>query len=163
FDVDALVEVPQGIEPLSWLYEHMRQICVELGFYLTSLHSECTQACPVMRASETTYYCAGHGRPRPCSAMGYSIHTLDYAVRQLSSAASFPDRVRVAESSVKHFQSMVRRLYRVFAHAYFHHREVFERQESTTCLYARFVRLARKYELTPESLIIIPELPTTII
>ncbi|KAJ2316643.1 hypothetical protein GGI00_006962 [Coemansia sp. RSA 2681] len=164
FDIDALVEVPRGVEPLSWLYEHMRQICVELGYYITAMHGECTEhGCPLMRAAETTYYCAGHGRPRPCTAMGYSVHTLDYAVRQLSSVVSFPDRRSVGESSVKHFQSMVRRLYRVFAHAYFHHRELFERQESTTCLYARFVRLARKYELTPESLIIIPELPTTII
>ncbi|KAJ1818066.1 hypothetical protein GGH91_000839 [Coemansia sp. RSA 2671] len=163
FDIDTLVEVPPGVESLAWLYEHMRQICVELGYYLSTLHGECTElGCSVMRASETTYYCAGHGRPRPCSAMGYSVHTLDYAVRQLGSAASFPDRRHVLDSEIKHFQSMARRLYRVFAHAYFHHREVFERQEATTGLYARFVRLARKYELTPESLIIVPELPTTI-
>ncbi|KAJ2383825.1 hypothetical protein H4S02_005118, partial [Coemansia sp. RSA 2611] len=66
--------------------------------------------------------------------MGYSVHTLDYAVRQLGSAASFPDRRHVLDSEIKHFQSMARRLYRVFAHAYFHHREVFERQEATTGL-----------------------------
>ncbi|KAJ1999865.1 hypothetical protein H4R26_004882, partial [Coemansia thaxteri] len=162
FDVEGLVTEPAGVSRLSWLYEHLRQMCVEVGFYVSAMHAECTEkVCPVMRAGETTYYCAGHGRPRPCSAIGYSVHTLDYAVRQLSSAASFPDRRQVGESSVKHFQAMMRRLYRVFAHAYFHHRDFFERQESATCLYARFVRLARRHDLTPESLIIIPDLPTT--
>ncbi|KAJ2082713.1 hypothetical protein H4R24_001381 [Coemansia sp. RSA 988] len=163
FEVDKLLQVPSGIGRLSWLYEHLRQVCVELGFYLAQLIQECTEReCPVMRANETTFYCAGHGHPRPCSAMGYAVHTLDYAVRLLSSSTAFPDRTIIQDTSMKHFQSMVRRLYRIFAHAYFHHREFFERQESATYLYARFVRLARKYELAPESQIIIPDLPTTI-
>ncbi|KAJ1718569.1 hypothetical protein LPJ53_006448 [Coemansia erecta] len=154
FDIDSLLPPPPGIDSIAWLYEHMRQICIELGIYVSLVHRECTEhQCPVMRAQETTYYCAGHGSPRPCSAIGYSVHTLDYAVRQLSQRDS---------TSMKHFQSMVRRLYRIFAHVYFHHRDVFERQESATYLYARFVRLARKYELAPESQIIIPEIPSTV-
>ncbi|KAJ1925704.1 hypothetical protein EC988_010349, partial [Linderina pennispora] len=80
----------------------------------------------------------------------------------LNNQGSFPSRLYVPETSMKHFQSMARRIYRIFAHAYFHHREIFEVQENATFLYARFVKLARKYELSPESLIIIPELPTTI-
>ncbi|PIA13248.1 Mob1/phocein [Coemansia reversa NRRL 1564] len=163
FEIEKLLQVPSGIGRLSWLYEHMRQICVELGYYLAQLYRECTERdCPIMRANDTTFYCAGHGNPRPCSAMGYSVHTLDYAVRLLSSGTTFPDRSLIQDSCMKHFQSMVRRLYRIFAHTYFHHREFFERQESATYLYARFVRLARKYELAPESQIIIPDLPTTI-
>ncbi|KAJ2700573.1 hypothetical protein FB645_004969 [Coemansia sp. IMI 203386] len=154
FDIDILLEQPSFMDELSWLYEHMRQICIELGFYVSVVHIECTEKqCPVMRAQETTYYCAGHGSPRPCSAIGYAVHTLDYAVRQLSQGDN---------TSLKHLQSMVRRLYRIFAHVYFHHRQVFETQETATYLYARFVRLARKYELAPESQIIIPELPTTV-
>ncbi|KAI9500874.1 hypothetical protein GGI25_005020 [Coemansia spiralis] len=161
FDIDHLLQTPAGVEQISWLYEHMRQICIELGFYISMMHKECTErSCPVMRANETTYYCAGHGHPRPCSAIGYAVHTIDYAVQQLSSTSMVV--WRAGETSMKHFQSMVRRLYRIFAHAYFHHRELFEQQESATYLYARFVRLARKYELTPESLIIIPDLPAAI-
>ncbi|KAJ1765342.1 hypothetical protein IW138_006135 [Coemansia sp. RSA 986] len=161
FDIDYLMHVPTGVGQMSWLYEHMRQICIELGFYITVLHRECTEdRCPVMRANEATYYCAGHGHPRPCSAIGYAVHTIDYAVQQLSLFVA--DKV-VSEMSMKHFQSMVRRLYRIFAHAYFHHRDLFEQQESVTYLYARFVRLARKYELTPESLIIIPDLPAAVV
>lgn len=35
-------------------------------------------------------------------------------------------RISIPEPSLKHFQSVARRLYRIFAHAYFHHREVYE-------------------------------------
>lgn len=35
-------------------------------------------------------------------------------------------RISVPEPSLKHFQSIARRLYRIFAHAYFHHREIYE-------------------------------------
>ncbi|KAJ2718955.1 hypothetical protein GGI07_005502 [Coemansia sp. Benny D115] len=155
FDAAALLKEPAGVDSMSWLAQHMRQMCTELGMFVSLVRAECTeQRCPVMRAQETTYYCAGHGKPRPCSAIGYAVHTLDYAVRQLGQPRDWAP-------SMKHFQSMVRRLYRIFAHVYFHHRDLFEQQESVSGLYARFVRLARKYELTPESLIIIPELPTT--
>ncbi|KAJ1789111.1 MOB member 4, phocein [Coemansia sp. RSA 2399] len=114
-----------------------------------------------MRANDATFYCAGHGHPRPCSAIGYSVHTIDYAVHQLGSSSV--GAADMTEMSMKHFQSMVRRLYRIFAHTYFHHRDMFEQQESATYLYSRFVRLARKYELTPESLIIIPDLPAAVV
>ncbi|KAJ2850703.1 hypothetical protein IWW36_001672 [Coemansia brasiliensis] len=151
FDLAQLLDKPSGISQSDWIFSHMRQILIELGYYLAQLHNECTsQTCPVMRANETTYYCAGnHGHPRPCSAISYAVHTLDFAVCQLSRES-------------RHFQSMVRRLYRIFAHSYFHHREFFERQEAMTFLYARFVRLARKYELVTEAQIIIPDLPTTV-
>ena len=35
-------------------------------------------------------------------------------------------RICVPEGSVKNFQSIARRLYRIFAHAYFHHRDIFD-------------------------------------
>ncbi|KAJ2762834.1 hypothetical protein H4S06_000431 [Coemansia sp. BCRC 34490] len=174
FDIDSLIRQPRGVGRLAWLYEHMRQVCIELGFYISLLRKECTESrCPVMRAGEATYYCAGHGHPRPCSAIGYAVHTIDYAVQQLSgsSSSSLLAAIDAEENqinpggellSLKHFQSMVRRLYRIFAHAYFHHRDLFEQQESATYLYARFVRLARKYELTPESLVTIPDLPAAV-
>jgi hypothetical protein len=35
-------------------------------------------------------------------------------------------RISIPEPSLKHLQAIARRLYRIFAHAYFHHREAFE-------------------------------------
>ncbi|KAJ2162787.1 hypothetical protein GGF46_000348 [Coemansia sp. RSA 552] len=173
FNVDKLLELPEGMERTAWVGEHLRQVCIELGFYVSQLHLECTEKeCPEMCAVATSYYCAAHGQPQLCPAIQYAVHTLDQAGRLVSTSAyaKAADASRPLSSSsssshvaeTKQYQSMVRRLYRIFAHSYFHHREFFERQESATYLYARFVRLARKYELAPEAQIIIPDLPTTI-
>jgi hypothetical protein len=85
-------------------------------------------------------------------------------------------RISIPEPSLKHLQAIARRLYRIFAHAYFHHRETFEFFEvqlycilrdvcmiksdmttkNETCLHSRFLRLSQKYSLIPKSLLIIP-------
>lgn len=61
-----------------------------------------------------------------CCAIDYIIHTLDGTAALLNSDKYFPSRVSISEPSLKYFQSIARRLYRVFSHAYFHHRELFD-------------------------------------
>ena len=51
---------------------------------------------------------------------------------------------------------MFRRLSRIFSHAYFHHRELFQLAEAETSLYARFVALCEKYDLVGTNLLVIP-------
>lgn len=127
----------------------MRQLCYDLNLYLSKLHLVCTdQTCPSMTASvDTHFYCAGHPQPQPCTAMGYAVHTLDFASAQLT----------LGRSS-RHFQSMVRRLYRIFAHVFFNHPQVFEEHRE---LYERFLGVARKYDLIQESLVTIPDTPVS--
>lgn len=48
-------------------------------------------------------------------------------------------RIAIPSSSVKHFASLARRLSRIFAHAYFHHREIFEQAEAENALYERYI------------------------
>lgn len=88
-----------------------------------------------------------------CPAIDYIIHTLDGATILLNNSKYFPSRlvfyfhflffswhfnfrISVPEPSLKHFQSIARRLYRIFAHAYFHHREVYEYFEVKLIQYA---------------------------
>ena len=47
----------------------------------------------------------------------------------------------IPATSNRHLHSLARRLGRIFAHAFFHHREIFERTEAETSLYARFLAL----------------------
>lgn len=54
-----------------------------------------------------------------------------------------------------HFGSLARRLARIFAHAYFHHRELFEQAEAESSLYARFLTLSYKYDLVPPEFLVI--------
>lgn len=51
---------------------------------------------------------------------------------------------------------MARRLGRIFAHAYFHHREAFEQAEAESSLYARFLTLTSKFDLVPSEFLVIP-------
>ena len=65
--------------------------------------------------------------------------------------------VTIQKASVKHFQAIARRLYRIFAHTYFHHRQVYDKYEEQTQLTERFVRFAKQYDLVPESLMVISQ------
>jgi hypothetical protein len=109
------------------------------------------------------------------------LHTLDSATALLNSPHVFPSRcvplpllvnnfhltfylfssLQIPQTSHRHFSPLARRLGRIFAHAYFHHRETFERAEAESSLYARFLALATKFELVPQRFLIIP--PTRVI
>jgi hypothetical protein len=65
-------------------------------------------------------------------------------------------RISIPAPSHRHFGSLARRLGRIFAHAYFHHREVFEQAEAESSLYARFLALTCKFDLVPPEFLIIP-------
>ncbi|KAG1252187.1 hypothetical protein G6F68_011900 [Rhizopus microsporus] len=110
-----------------------------------------------MKADGWLYLCAAHPSTQSCPAIDYIIHTLDGATVLLNNSKYFPSRISIPEPSLKHFQSVARRLYRIFAHAYFHHREIYEFFENDTHLYARFLLLSRTYGLIPSSLINIPD------
>ncbi|KAK3805490.1 MAG: Mob1/phocein [Benniella sp.] len=164
-NVDLLITTPSGQDENAWLYEHLCQICLELNYLIVHLEPECTpEVCPEMRAEEWKYYCATHPTPRECCAIDYLTHTLDWASAMLNNVKFFPSRICVPEGAIKNFQSIARRSYRIFAHAYFHHRDIFDAfeassrytQSAETSLYERFVKLSRARQLITDKLIIIP-------
>ena len=64
-----------------------------------------------------------------CAAIDYTRHTLDSAATLLNSYRYFPSRVHIRESSIAKIGSVCRRVYRIFSHAYFHHRNIFDQFE----------------------------------
>lgn len=62
----------------------------------------------------------------------------------------------IPPTSYRHFSSLARRLGRIFAHAYFHHREAFEQAEAESSLYARFLNLTGQFDLVPAEFLVIP-------
>lgn len=146
-----------------WIYEHLRRLPLDLTPLLTSLLPVCTRStCPEMRAGEWQYICVAHeGRAgEDCCAIDYILHTVDSMTATLVSPNSFPSRLSIKPGSEKLFGQLARRISRVFGHAYFHHREIFEESEAETALYARFVALAKKYNLMSMNLLVIPEKAT---
>jgi hypothetical protein len=127
-----------------------------IGFLLDD--PPCSAAtCPEMRASEWQFLCAVHDTPKSCCAIDYCCHTLDWATNIVTSQKIFPSRLSLAAgdavddrgAGVKHLISIFRRLHRIFAHAWYQHREVFWRVEGQTGLYVLFKTVCDNYELLP--------------
>ncbi|KAG2140640.1 Mob1/phocein [Suillus clintonianus] len=144
-----------------WIYEQLRRLAQDLSHPLiTMLQQECTRiTCPEMKAGEWLYLCVAHGNDgamEQCCAIDYILHTLDSATALLNSPRAFPSRLSIPPTSYRHFSSLARRLGRIFAHAYFHHREAFEQAEAESSLYARFLKLTGQFDLVPTEFLVIP-------
>ena len=141
-----------------WKYEHMRQFCNQLNSIAVRLQDECDpKVCVQMTATEQwIFLCAAHKDPKKCSALDYTLHTLHGAASLLNSTKHFPSRFDIKESSMQRLGSVARRVYRIFSHAYFHHRTLFDEFEKETHLCRRFTRFVIKYELMSQENLIVP-------
>ncbi|KAG8000970.1 MOB-like protein phocein, partial [Nibea albiflora] len=157
-NVDKILEPPEGQDEGVWKYEHLRQFCLELNGLAVKLQSEChPDTCTQMTATEQwIFLCAAHKTPKECPAIDYTRHTLDGAACLLNSNKYFPSRVSIKESSVAKLGSVCRRIYRIFSHAYFHHRQIFDKYENETFLCHRFTRFVMKYNLMSKDNLIVP-------
>jgi hypothetical protein len=122
------------------------------------------QTCPEMRASEWQYLCAVHDPPKSCCAIDYCCHTLDWATNTLTSPKYFPSRLTLGtegsagpQASMRHLTNIFRRLYRIFAHAWFQHRDVFWTVEGHDGLYVFFKTVCDMFALIPEDNYTIPQ------
>ncbi len=119
--------------------------------------------CAEMRASEWQYLCAVHDPPKSCCAIDYSCHTLDWAAGVLTSQKQFPSRLTLGNDAlggssggVRQLTNIMRRVYRIFAHAWFQHRAVFWQVEGDGGLYVLFKTVCDVYSLIPEENYTIP-------
>jgi hypothetical protein len=160
---ERLFTAPDGQDEDVWKYEHLRQFCLELDTLAVALQNsgECTpESCPQMTATEQwIFLCAAHKAPKECPAIDYTRHTLDGAACLLNSNKYFPSRVSIKESSVTKLGSVCRRVYRIFSHAYYHHRHIFDDFEHETSLCKRFSYFSLRFGLMPRDTLIVPILP----
>jgi hypothetical protein len=152
---------PDGLDRALWLYELCRFLinkCNDLIIGFLFDDPPCSAStCPEMRASEWQFLCAVHESPKSCCAIDYCCHTLDWATNIVTSQKIFPSRLSLGAgdavddrgAGVKHLINIFRRLHRIFAHAWFQHREVFWRVEGQTGLYVLFKTVCDQYELLP--------------
>ncbi|XP_001629486.2 MOB-like protein phocein [Nematostella vectensis] len=157
-NVDAILESPEGQDEGVWKYEHLRQFCMELNGLAVKLQNECSPStCTQMTATEQwIFLCAAHKTPKECPAIDYTRHTLDGAASLLNSNKYFPSRVSIKESSVAKLGSVCRRVYRIFSHAFFHHRQIYDQFENETHLCQRFTSYVLKYDLMAKDNLIVP-------
>lgn len=162
-----LAEPPEGVDRALWLYELCRFLTVKVNNLIVAFFAEtppCSaQTCPEMQASEWQYLCAVHDPPKTCCAIDYCCHTLDWATNILTSPKYFPSRLTLGseasggpQTSMRHLVNIFRRLYRIFAHAWFKHREVFWQVEGNDGLYIFFKTVCDVYHLMPEDSYTVP-------
>ena len=116
-----------------------------------------------MRASEWQYLCAAHDPPKSCCAFDYSSHTLGWAEDTLTSPKHYPSRLTLGiESSggpqqgIRQITNIFRRVYRIYAHAWFQHRKVFTDYEKKEGTYLFFKMVCDMYGLIQEENYTIP-------
>ena len=116
-----------------------------------------------MRASEWQYLCAVHDPPKSCCAIDYCCHTLDWAANVLTSQKHFPSRLTLGgdvpgggQASVRQLTNIFRRVYRMFAHAWFQHRDVFWALENQEGVYVFYKTVCDLYQLIPEENYTVP-------
>ena len=124
-------------------YEVIREIIYALeGIDFTSLNCTCTK---MIASDEWHFLCAPHAdKPRDCSAIDYMKHTIDSTTSSLLNP----------ETSSKNFYSVLRRLYRIYGHLYFHHHEIFQR-EKLFC--EKFYWFLKEWGFFKQDMMIIPE------
>lgn len=157
-NVAKICEPPSDVDVSVWQYEHMRQFITELNQLVVNLMGICTPStCPKMKATdEWLYLCASHKTPQECSAIDYMTHTLDHATSLLHNNKNFASRVSIPPTSIKYLTSIVRRLYRLFTHTYFHHRDVFMKCEKQMHLCGRFTEFVQRFDMMQNKLFTIP-------
>lgn len=162
----SLAQPPPGVDRGIWLYELCRFLTQKANMMACGLFADdppCSAAtCPEMRASEWQYLCAAHEPPKSCCAIDYCCHTLDWCATALTSTKLFPSRLGLgtetlsAQAQIRKMTEVFRRVYRIFAHAWFSHRDVFWKVESKTGLYLLFKTVCDEYRLIPEDNYTIP-------
>ncbi|ODM87526.1 MOB kinase activator-like 4, partial [Orchesella cincta] len=135
---------PETQDEEVWKYEHLRQFCMELN--------------GLALLNNGSFLCAAHKSPKECPAIDYTRHTLDGAACLLNSNKYFPSRVSIRESSLGKLGSVCRRVYRIFSHAYFHHKTLFDDFEASSHLCRRFTSFVMKYNLMSRDNLIVPNM-----
>jgi hypothetical protein len=74
----------------------------------------------------------------------------------LNSSKYFPSRVSMKQTSVAKLGSISRRVYRIFSHAFYHHKHIFLDFENQTQLCRRFSKFVLAYNLMPADTLIVP-------
>ncbi|KAF2171660.1 hypothetical protein M409DRAFT_50329 [Zasmidium cellare ATCC 36951] len=155
-----LAQPPANTSKEIWLYELGRFLIQKTNAIIVALFADspaCSpQTCPEMRAGEWQYLCAVHDPPKSCSAIDYCCHTLDWAATSLTSSKMFPSRLglglgsgneKFMQQQMKEITNIFRRVYRIYAHAWFQHRDMFWKVERLTGLYIFFKTVCDEYNL----------------
>eukprot|EP01083_Nonionella_stella_P291465 991778_1 len=161
-NVEKIIDIPRDLSAsngrLQYQIESMKYFLIEVVYFVVYLSAECNNTnCNKMQAtSKFRYRCSAHRKPKDCNAIQYCVHTLDLFTEKLNNKeynVCSPNYNKIPEKKAKKdIGDLCRRVYRIFAHAFFHHQQLFDHYESKHLLCTRFIMFFRKYQLVPNAL-----------
>jgi len=125
----ADLKCPPRYDEKVWLSEVMRQLVVDLNHLVGRLGEVCS--CEEMiTTDQQTFLCAAHSNKNPenCCAVKYSAHTIDAFTSKLHNKKLFPSRLKVAPQGQQLLIQYARRLFRILAHAYYNHKDLWREE-----------------------------------
>jgi hypothetical protein len=134
----------------NYNYEWTRAFHTLFSEIVTELGKVCnSKTCPMITAGpDWEYICINHGKHNPnCCAIDYCIHTLDTNTSLLTHPAFYPDKNKISDSSALALIKMVRYLYRMLAHIYFHHRKLYDSLEYRYSIGERLTLYCKKFNV----------------
>ena len=150
---DAFPNVPPSLVASTFQICVIKRILIGLDQdVISKLENVCTGlSCPKMIASDEWHFlCAPHAdKPRDCSAIDYMKHTVDSCSSIMLLLDGKPHSL-----GVKQLHSIVRRLFRIYGHLYFHHPNFFKSVE-LHC--GKFFLFLKQFALWKQDMGIIPE------
>eukprot|EP01083_Nonionella_stella_P022172 61315_1 len=161
-NVEKIIDIPRDFSAsngrLQFQVETMKNFLIEVGLFVVYLSNECNNTnCNKMQAtSKFRYRCSAHRKPKDCNAIQYCVHTLDLFTEKMNNKeynVCSNNYNKIPEKKAKKdIGDLCRRVYRIFAHAFYHHQTLFDHYESKHLLCTRFIMFFRKYQLVPNAL-----------
>jgi hypothetical protein len=145
---DLKFDKPDNISEDTYKYEWLITYLAILNQLLVDLRKECT--CKKMIAtSDWEFGCMVHPGKNgfECCPVDYFIHNLDTFQTLLTNPSFYPDKSDIQRKGVLAFPSIFKRIHRMIAHIYHHHKNLFNKYEEKYRLNDRFLLFCKKYNL----------------
>jgi hypothetical protein len=145
---DLKFDKPNKIAEGTYQYEWLITYATILNELLVDLGKECTYK-KMTATSDWEFRCMVHPPKNgfECCAVDYCLHNLDTLQLLLTDCSFYPDRTNITGKGPLAFPQMFKRIHRMIAHIYHHHKELFNKYEEKYRLNERFLLFCKKYNL----------------
>ena len=159
-DLKAAVKVPEGNSFEEWASAHVTEFFNQLNCLYSAIVDDCTtESCPEMTASPAYKYFwqdnDKYKKPTMIPAKEYITNVLLMVEKYLDDEKVFPSDP--ATPFPKNFRDILgnifKRMFRIYAHIYFHHHEHVKKIGAEAHLnkcFRHFVIFAKEFNLIPE-------------
>ena len=158
-DFDLIITLPPGEDLLEWYAYNVFDFHRQVSMFFSTISEFCTSdTCPMMTAGSGFKYLWSDGVAVPIDlpAPAYISKLLDLIERQLDDEAIFPSTPGkpFPQNFLVVVKNIMKRLFRVYAHFYYHHIEhfkVLKIEKFLNTSFRHFILFNQKYSLIQQS------------